>query len=179
MLPHATFPHVLRAPFLALLFAVALISGCTKTHDIGTAFAVDVPAGWYHETDDEDPNLVAVGTKRAEWTWVFVAAPLDELGEDETLEDVSKAFADDKAHEDPEHDDVEVSFGDPQPFSVNGLEGVTLDGETKDPELTIQMKLVVLASSEGLLMGMGFRSPDAGAKHDAANEALLRSLSAQ
>lgn len=172
-------PHALRVPFLALCFAFALLTGCTKTHDIGTTFAVDVPAGWYHETDDEDPNLVAVGTRHAEWTWVFVSAPLDELGEDETLEDVGKEFADDKAHEDPGSDDVEVSFGDPRPFSVNGLEGVVLDGEMKDPELTIKMKIVVMASDKGLLMGMGFRSPDAGPKHDAASQALLESLSAQ
>ena len=169
----------------AMLLALALVLsgvGCVKTAQVGSHFTVEVPGGWYSEVDKDDPDTLVLGPKDAQWVWAFYATPLDERAEGESLEQFGERLVEDDAEEtahEEEHDSVELTWSEASELDINGLEGVTVEGEmvdSEDPDFVMGLKLVVLVSSESLLVGFGMRFPHAGDEHDAEVDTMLRSV---
>ena len=164
---------------LAPIALVATLSACAHTATVG-AFAVDVPKGWEHEAEDADS--LGVGTRHAEWTFMFMAFTDAEIEGDKSLDAVGREAAaeltkDDDDAEGSEGDDVSMEFDDPKEWSsAGGLRGVVMDGRMGDAELSVQLKLMIVVSGSDYLLAFGFRSPDAGPKHDAAMQAMLDSI---
>ena len=149
--------------------AVSSSLACVKTVNVG-GFALDVPNGWYSEKDD---GALAVGTKSAEWTWFMMSQPIED-GDDPAK--IGEDFAHDAVEDDDE--EIAMSFTEPQPWSVGGLEGFVMEGEMKDEELTVTMKMLILTNGSELMIAFGFRSPDADADDDAAADTMLQSIRA-
>lgn len=169
----------------AMLLTLALVFGgvgCVKTAQVGSHFTVEVPGGWYDEVDAEDPNVLVLGPKDAQWVWAFYATPLDEREEGESLEQFGERLVEDDAEEtahEEEHDSVVLTWSEATEFDINGLEGVSVEGEmvdTEDPDFVMGLELVVLVSEDSLLVGFGMRFPHAGDEHDAEVDTMLRSV---
>ena len=163
---------------LAPIALVATLSACAHTATVG-AFAVDVPKGWEHEAEDADS--LGVGTKHAEWTFMLMAFTDAEIEGDKSLDAVGREAAAELTKDDDGgaagDDDVSMEFDDPKEWSsAGGLRGVVMDGRMANAELSVQLKLMVVVSGSNYLLAFGFRSPDAGPKHDAAMQAMLDSI---
>ena len=157
-----------------LVVACSSLAACQKSATVG-AFALDVPNGWYAET--EEPGSLALGTDHAEWTFVLLTFTAGSIEGDQSLAAVGQEVAKQLSHKDESsEDDPSLSFGEPRTWSRPGIEGVTMDGSLADAEVSLDIYLLVIISADQYLVAFGFRSPAAADKHDKAMQAMLDSI---